>query len=73
MPPVATGARRPPFVLGLANLPCGCLGDDTEAELVLRRDGEVTARCLNCGAAVAEGLSLHEVSGWLRDYREASA
>jgi hypothetical protein len=66
-------ARRFPLVLGLCNLPCGCLGDDTEAELELRRGGEVRARCLNCGARVAEGLGLHEVSDWLREYREASA
>lgn len=64
---------KPPYVLGLCSLPCGCLGDDTEAELVMRPSGEVRARCLNCGATVAEGLSLHEVSGWLREWREGSA
>lgn len=58
---------RPPYVLGLVRSQ-----DGGEYELVLRRDGSVSARCLRTGAAW-DGLSLHLAADELRAYREQSA
>lgn len=59
--------RTPPLVLGMVR---GVSGH--EHELVLRRDGSVSCRCLSCGR-VWDGLCLAEVSDWLRLQAGASS
>lgn len=57
---------KPPYVLGLVRFA------GKEYEAILTRHGSVHLRSLWSGQ-VSDGWSLHEASGWLRDYAVGSA